>query len=322
MRGAHNHAVIGPFVHHIDPVLGRVDGLYLWFYGLSYTLGFFEVFLWFRSQRKRLGFSIVEVYDISILLAACVVIGGRVVEVIFYEWPYYLAHPAKIPWIWLGGMSTHGLLLGGTIGTAIFCRIHRRPFLTVADALVIPGAFLMGVGRIGNFIDGQIVGGITSMPWGVKFPDTEGFRHPVVIYDAIKNLLLVPLLIAIRRRSPKRGVVMANFIFWYAFLRIFVDLFREYPTRLFGLATGQSLNLFMSAIGLLLWIWFARAKRVVIEVRPAEGGSAILWPRRVFLAAILLICLVMPSDWTQDVPRRYGKRHAGLQHSWMYPAIE
>jgi phosphatidylglycerol:prolipoprotein diacylglycerol transferase len=150
--------VIGPFTHRIDPVIGEVGGVYLWFYGLSYALGFFEVFLWFRSQRRRLGFSLAEVYDITILLAGCVVIGGRAVEVIFYEWPYYSHHPAQIPWIWLGGMSTHGLLLGGAIGTALFCWIHRRPFLTIADELVIPGAFLMGVGRIGNFIDGQIVG--------------------------------------------------------------------------------------------------------------------------------------------------------------------
>ena len=250
------------------------------------------------------------------------VIGGRAVEVIFYEWRYYSRHPSQIPWIWLGGMSTHGLLLGGTIGTALFCWIHRRPFLTIADELVIPGAFLMGVGRLGNFIDGQIVGSITSLPWGVKFPDAVGFRHPVVIYDAIKNLLLVPLLIAIRRRKPKPGVVMANFIFWYAFLRIFVDLFREYPTRLFGLATGQSLNLFMTALGLVLWVVFWVKP---LSTKPERGerealGEGLWWRRTVF-AAILIFCLTMPSDWTQDIPRRYGKRHLGLHYSRIYPPV-
>ena len=314
--------MIGPFVHHIDPLIGEVGGVYLWFYGLSYTLGFFEVFLWFRSQRKRLGFSWAEVYDITILLAVCVVVGGRAVEVIFYEWPYYSHHLSQIPWIWLGGMSTHGLLLGGTIGTALFCWLHRRPFLTIADELVIPGAFLMGVGRLGNFIDGQIVGSVTSVPWAVKFPDATGFRHPVVIYDAIKNLLLVPVLIAMRKRTRKRGVVMANFIFWYAFLRIPVDVFREYPTSLFGLATGQSLNLFMSALGLVLWIWFGARGR-----SKETGGSAAvaevrnLWPRRIIMTVVLLFCLVMPSDWTQDIPERYGKRHPGLHYSRMYPPI-
>jgi hypothetical protein len=158
--------------------------------------------------------------------------------------------------------------------------------------------------------------------WGVKFPDAAGFRHPVVIYDAVKNLLLVPLLIAIRRRNPRPGVVMANFIFWYAFLRIFVDLFREYPTRLFGLATGQSLNLFMSALGLVLWIGFARrGGQPPAAVRTAEGGRPPLWWRRLVFAAILLVCLTMPSDWTQDIPQRYGKRHPGLHYSRIYPRI-
>jgi phosphatidylglycerol:prolipoprotein diacylglycerol transferase len=313
--------MIGPFVHRIDPVLGEIEGVYLWFYGLSYTLGFFEVFLWFQSQRRRLGFSKQEVYDISILLAVCVVIGGRLVEVLFYEWPYYSQHPWQIPAVWLGGMSTHGLLLGGTIGTAIFCRLHHRPFLTIADELVIPGAFLMGVGRLGNFIDGQIVGSVTTMPWGVKFPDAPGFRHPVVLYDAIKNLLLVPLLMAIRNRRPRRGVVLANFLFWYAFLRIFVDIFREYPTRLFGLATGQSLNLLMSALGLVLWIWFARGGGGHAPSAAQAGDRGSLWPRRIVFTTILLACLIMPSDWTQDIPRRYGKRHPGLHYSRMYPPI-
>lgn len=299
-----------------------IGGVDLWFYGLSYTLGFLEVFLWFRFQRHRLGFSMAEVYDISILLLVCVVAGGRMVEVIFYEWPYYSFHPSQIPWIWIGGMSTHGLLLGGVLGTAIFCALHRRPFLTIADELVIPGAFLMGVGRIGNFIDGQIVGSVTAVPWAVKFPDAAGFRHPVVLYDAVKNLLLVPFVVALRRRNPKRGVVMATFIFWYAFLRIFVDVFREYPTRLFGLATGQSLNIVMSGIGLVLWIWFTTRRRQAEAPRlPEPPEPQGLWLRRVVFAGGLLICLTMPSDWTQDVPRRYGARHPGLRYSWMYPEV-
>lgn len=191
----------------------------------------------------------------------------------------------------------------------------------MAAELVIPGAFLMGVGRLGNFTDGQIVGSVTSVSWAVKFPDAEGFRHPVVIYDAIKNLMLVPLLIAIRKRNPKPGMVLANFIFWYAFLRIFVDIFREYPTRLFGLATGQSLNLFMSGLGLVLWIWFATRRpssTLTAGFTPSEGR---LWQRRVLFVAILLACLTMPSDWTQDIPQRYGKRHPGLHYSRMYPPI-
>ena len=307
-------------IHRIDPVLLDLGVVYLWWYGFSYTAGFTEMFLWLRHERERLGLSLSDVYDLMLCLAGCVLLGGRAVEVIFYEWPYYSRHPAQIAAVWLGGMSTHGLLIGAAAGAALFCRWRRRDFLRIADALTIPGALLMGIGRIGNFIDGQIVGSVTSVPWGVQFPDAEGFRHPVVLYDGLKNIAIVPLLLAIRRRNPPRGAMVGHFFFWYAFLRIFVDLFREYPTTLFGLATGQGLNVVMAIAGLAAILGVRRRSR-----RLESGGSAAalrkLWPRRVALALLLLFCLLMPSDWTQDVPERYGKRHPGLRHSRMYPPI-
>ena len=310
-------------IHRIDPVLLDLGVVYLWWYGFSYTAGFTEMFLWLRHERARLGLSISDVYDLMLSLVVCVLLGGRAVEVIFYEWPYYRAHPAQIPAYWLGGMSTHGLLLGAAAGAWLFCRIRRRDFLEIADALTIPGALLMGIGRIGNFIDGQIVGSVTSVAWAVKFPDAEGFRHPVVLYDGLKNILIVPLLLAIRRRNPPRGAMVGHFFFWYAFLRIFVDVFREYPTTLFGLATGQGLNVAMAIGGLLVIGWSHVGAGFSLSpgrLKPAPTESR-LWPRRVALALLLLFCLLMPSDWTQDVPARYAKRHPGLEHSRMYPPV-
>ena len=314
-------------IHRIDPVLLDLGVVYLWWYGFSYTAGFTEMFLWLRHERARLGLSLSDVYDLMLSLAGCVLLGGRAVEVIFYEWPYYSRHPAQIAAVWLGGMSTHGLLLGAAAGAALFCRWRHRDFLTIADALTIPGALLMGIGRIGNFIDGQIVGGITSVPWGVQFPDAAGFRHPVVLYDGLKNIAIVPLLLAIRRRpstslraGPPRGAMVGHFFFWYAFLRIFVDLFREYPTTLFGLATGQGLNVVMAIAGLAVIVWAHRAKRAGGGEQRA-GMERSLWPRRIALALLLLFCLLMPSVWTQDVPERYGKRHPGLRHSRLYPSV-
>ena len=129
-------------------------------------------------------------------------------------------------------LSLNGILAGAVIAIYGFCRWRGKPFLRVTDELVIPGAFIMGVGRLGNFVDGQIVGAPTDKWWGVVFPDTDGPRHPVVLYDGIKNLALIPLLLWIRDQRTRPGVVTANFIFWYGFLRIFVDLFREYRVKM------------------------------------------------------------------------------------------
>ena len=319
----------GPFVLRIDPVIGEVGGLYLWWYGLSYTLGFLGLHLWFRRVASQLKLSVLDVYDFSLYLIVGVLIGGRLVEVFFFEWSFYQDHLYYIPFYWLGGMSSHGLLTGAVISTWLFCRRYGKSFLAMADELVIPGAWFMGTGRIGNFIDGQIVGAATDVWWGVQFPDVEGFRHPVVLYDGLKNLLLIPFFLLIRNSRPARGILMAHFLFWYAFLRLFVDVFREYRVSVFEIGTGQIINILMALTGLLLFFWFSYRKRPEEDETERRAGTIPgepvppvgLWARRVVLALLLFFCLTMPSDWTQDVPARYGERHPGLEYSALYPRI-
>jgi phosphatidylglycerol:prolipoprotein diacylglycerol transferase len=226
-------------------------------------------------------------------------------------------------------MATHGLLAGAAAGLTVFVYAYRKPLLELADALAIPGALLMGLGRIGNFIDGQIVGAVTNVWWGVQFPDAVGIRHPVVLYDGVKNLLLIPYLLWVRKTNPTPGAVAARFVFWYAFLRLFIDLFRDYPTHRLALGTGQTLNIVMTAVGIVL-LMRSRLRRLGRlaprpPLTPVTGAAADKPPsfaQRVALILILLGSLTIPSNWTQDVPARYGKRHAGLQHSWLYPQLD
>ncbi len=321
--------MIGPYVHHIDPIFAEVGGIYLWWYGLSYFLGFLETLWWLKRKRARTGLTDAQNYSLTISIALGILIGGRVVEVIFYEWAYYKDHLLRIPAEWLGGMSTHGVLLGAIVAIGLFCRLNRKSFLRVADELSIPGAFLMGMGRIGNFIDGQIVGRVTDVWWAVQFPDAPGFRHPVVLYDGLKNFLIIPILLLVWKRNPRPGVVTAHFILWYGFLRIFVDFFRVYPVTMFGIPPGQDFNIFMTIAGATMLYVFSRKGRkeipavaVSTEAAPAPAASPGrfgLWPRRVALAALMLFSLTRPSDWTQDVPARYGNRHSGMHYSFLYP---
>ena len=315
-------------VHDIDPVLGQLSSLYLWHYGLIYSLGFLAIFLWAFAVRRQNQLTTTQVYDFSILVSIGVLIGGRLIAVFFYEWDFYGSHFPLIPAYWIGGMASHGLLLGAIAGLWIFARVHNRPFLTVSDMLVVPGALLMAFGRIANFIDGQIVGSVTDVPWAIKFPDAEGFRHPVVLYDSLKNLLLVPLLLAVGRTRPKPGVLTGHFMLWYGFLRIFVDLFRDYRVDLGGIPTGQILNGTMAIAGLVLLLWSAsRFGTTRVDARTAKAAvgsgtsSAGIWWRALLFALILCFSLVIPSDRTQDVPNTYGKRHAGMEYSRLYPTI-
>ncbi len=320
--------MFGPFVHNIDPIFAQLGGFYLWWYGASYTLGFLAAFFWLRANRVAIAFDMGDVYKLTIYIAIGVLVGGRSIEVIFYEWAYYAEHPWHISAIWLGGMSTHGILLGSTIAVVLFCRFNRYSFLAVTDVLVIAAAFIMGFGRLGNFIDGQIVGSLSEMPWAVKFPDLDGYRHPVVLYDGIKNLLLVPFLLLLRRLRPPRGVLVAHFILWYGFLRIFVDFFREYRSSLYGLPPGQEFNILMTVIGIAMLIWLYRKARRQAQQSPPEAGvtqphvaSGGLLVKRLVFILLLVLPTIIPSDWTQDVPARYGARHPGLTHSAIYPEI-
>lgn len=315
-------SLVGPYIHDIDPIIGTIFGVHLWWYGLSYTLGFFNAFNFIGKRRAKLALTERQVYDLAILIAVGVLVGGRAVEVIFYEWAFYSEQLHLIPALWLGGMASHGLLIGGLVAVWIFCLISGKPFLAMTDALAAPASFILGVGRIGNFIDGQILGSVTSVPWAVKFPDAEGFRHPVVLYDGIKNLLIIPVLLLVGRRNVPRGFVTGLFLFLYSFLRIPVDVFREYPTSLLGLATGQALNIVLSVVGLAVMTCVCGMPRAVSDgAGDTSPAASIGWRRPIFIA-ILVFCLIIPSDWTQDIPARYGARHPGLVNSAVYPRLD
>ena len=319
------------FVHAIDPVLWRIGGIKLYYYGLAYALGFLGLHFWLWLRRNRLGWRTREVYDFSIIFAICVLVFGRVFEIAIYEWDYYRIHLPQLLSYWRGGMASHGVLLGAIAGIFLFGRLRGKDFLCIADEVVIPAAFLLALGRIGNFINGQIYGSVTDVWWAVKFPDAEGFRHPVALYESLKNFAIIPILLGVRIKCmPGRGKLLAHFIFWYGFLRIFTDYFREYGTELLGIGTGQYFNFFMAFGGIGLYIWCRRTERLqsvgelktgeldCAKVRsrsyasPAESAFR-LFAKKAVLVAILFFSLTIPSGWTQGVLKQYRNGQIGQQ---------
>ena len=312
------------FEHNLDPVIVSVAGLGLWWYGLSFTLGFLNAHIFIRRNRESVGLSLPASYDLTICLALGTLLGGRAVIVFVNEWSFYRDFPELIPAIWIGGFASHGLLVGGAIAVTVYCLVKRIPMRPVLDLLAISAAIIMGFGRIGNFIDGQIVGSLTGLPWGVDFPESDGFRHPVVLYDGLKNFVLVPLLIWLRNRGAPPGRVAVLFVILYSGLRIPIDFLREYPVALWSLPTGQLLNILMLVTGIVLLgvnVYRARLVRMENPERTA-GANGANWIRVTVLVAVCVIPLVIPSDATRDVKQRYGNRHPDLVNSPFYPDID
>jgi phosphatidylglycerol:prolipoprotein diacylglycerol transferase len=286
-------------IYNFNLEIGRLFGVPVYWYGAVYTFGFLGVFLWFAMRRKRLGWSVADALEFASLMAAGILIFGRAFDILVYELEFYRHAPwTAFDW-WRGGMASHGVMLGGFIGLLVFCRWRRKPLLVTADELSVPAAFVMGVGRIGNFIEGGVIGSLTAMPWGVIYPNVAGPRHPVALYDGAKNLLLIPILLLVLKRFPAgRGVAIGTAIFLYAALRFVVDTFRDYEGGWLGIGQGQYFNLAMAAVGLAILIWASWRPPIIKPVRQSP-----LRPVGVFRVAIFaFLCLYplgIPTSWTR-----------------------
>ena len=286
-------------VHDFQPEILTTSFGSIYWYGSVYSFGFIGVFLWFWFRRRVIGLSGRDVVTFCILFALGILIGGRIFDILVYELEYYRSYPlAALNW-WNGGMASHGVLLGGFIATWLFARQKDVSLLVLLDEIVVPGAFLLAVGRLGNFIEGGVIGSVTTMPWGFLYQDVPGPRHPVALYESAKNFALIPILAwAMRLWPPGRGVVTGLFVLLYATLRFAVDVFRDYEAAWLGLGTGQVFNLVMAAIGLLLLMYFLR--RPVQErarIWKSEQGAGVI--RVGVLIFLILYPLGIPTSWTQ-----------------------
>jgi phosphatidylglycerol---prolipoprotein diacylglyceryl transferase len=250
----------GPFK---IPWLGLIGPLEVRWYGFMYLMGFCAAYFVIRSELKRKQGPIpaAQADDMLFYLIVGLLIGARIGYVLFYNLEAYLAAPWEIFFVWYGGMSFHGGLIGMVISGYLFARQRHVNFLELADigALAAPIGLLLG--RIGNFINCELFGRVTTAPWGIVFPAGGNLpRHPSQLYEAFfEGLVLFCLLWFSRTRITRYGQVLALFLVGYGVFRFSIEFFREPDPQLgflfHWLTMGQILCAFMILTGVLLFVY-------------------------------------------------------------------
>ncbi len=259
---------ISPELFHIGPLAVR-------WYGLMYLLGYIVggLLAKLRSKRGLWTLTSADVDSLITYLLIGMVIGARLVYVFVYDWPAYRAHPLNIFAIWHGGLSFHGAALGMAIASALFAHRKRVPWLMVADGIAVcapPGLFF---GRIGNFINGELYGRPTSVPWAIVFPTdpTHLPRHPSQLYEAACEGILLGILLwllqawlARRARSGEGfgdGYLAAAFLVGYGLIRFALEFTRQ-PDAQLGLIAGPfSMGQILSALTIVAGLIMAMVAR-------------------------------------------------------------
>ncbi len=245
------------FIHNLDPVILNLGFLEIRWYGLMYVIGFLIVYFFLKHKIKTKQFEITEkkLDNLLFILIIAMLIGSRLFAVFVYHPVYYLAHPLEIVMFWKGGLSFHGALLGMIIAGIIWCKKNKFSFFKLADFMVIPVSLAQFFGRIGNFINGELYGKITSLPWAVKFQGVVGFRHPTQIYEALYNLVIFFVLLFYSKKNPKKGRVFGLFLILYCIFRFSIEFLKD--MELFGpLTMGQWLSIPMLFFG--FWLMFRK----------------------------------------------------------------
>ncbi|MBW2975140.1 prolipoprotein diacylglyceryl transferase [Candidatus Woesearchaeota archaeon] len=242
------------FYHNINPVLLRFGPFEVRYYGIIFALGFILAyfFISFLAEKKALDLEKDDVWDLLFYLVIGTVLGARLFEVLVYNLPYYLKNPFEIIAVWHGGLSFHGGLIGAVIAGYLYSRKKKISFYDLADIVVIPLAFGLFLGRIGNFLNGELVGRITNLPWCVKFKNYDGCRHPSQLYESLKNLMIFSVLWFIKDKRLKKGMMFWSFVIMYSVLRFFIGFFRAPDAQIgfiLGLTMGQWLNMVMFGVG-------------------------------------------------------------------------
>lgn len=260
---------------NIDPILVELGPIRVGWYGLMYVFGFFASYLLVRYQMKKRDFGIskLEVENLYFYLILGLTIGARLGYVLFYDLKMYLAEPLEIIAIWHGGMSFHGGLIGVLIVGILFSWKNMKSFWRITDLIIVTAPIGLGLGRIGNFINGELYGRVADVPWGMIFPKGGPLpRHPSQLYEsALEGGVLFIVLWLLKDKKLPAGGLLAIFLSLYGAFRFLVEFFREPDAHLgfiLGPFTmGQILTSFMIVGGMALYFYLRRKNKFYPENR-------------------------------------------------------
>ncbi|PKN37866.1 MAG: prolipoprotein diacylglyceryl transferase [Deltaproteobacteria bacterium HGW-Deltaproteobacteria-2] len=258
----------------ISPSLFSIGSFQLRYYSLMYLVAFVIVYFLtiYRLKSENYEYTAETVQDYLVWVMLALILGGRFGYALFYNFGYYLQHPLEIilpfdfsngiKFVGLSGMSYHGGLIGIVIATILFCRKSKIDIWNFVDLFcpAIPLGYTFG--RLGNFINGELYGRVTAVPWGMYFPldSTHSLRHPSQLYEAFfEGIVLFILLWIIRKKKSFDGLLLGIYLCGYGFVRFFIEFFRE-PDYQLGLvlsfmSMGQVLCSLMMIAGIIIIIW-------------------------------------------------------------------
>lgn len=253
----------------IDPVLFSLGPLQVRWYGLMYVLAFLigGAIVKYLARKKFWPLPVAAIDQYITWLIIGMFFGARLAYVFIYNWSYYSVNMSEMFSVWKGGLSFHGAVAGMCLVTWIFARLHKVHTLVILDCLAMAGPPGLFMGRIGNFINGELYGRVTDSWVGVVFPMGGPFpRHPSQLYEAFsEGAVLCIILFYILRRQRFYGVVCSTFIFGYGFFRFFVEFFREPDAQLGFYAgyftMGQILCFIMMAVSGIMF-WYAKKENI------------------------------------------------------------
>lgn len=268
----------------IDPIIFSIGPVALRWYGMMYLIGFLgAMFIANKASDKSAGeWSRDQVSDLLFYGFLGVILGGRIGYVLFYQWEYFLAEPLYLFQIWQGGMSFHGGLLGVILAVYIFSRKTNKSFLSVGDFVAPLVPIGLGMGRLGNFINAELWGRQTDVPWAMVFP-TDSLqlpRHPSQLYEFfLEGVVLFFILYVVTRKPRSLGLASGTFLIGYGVFRTIVEFYRE-PDAHLGLyfsfiSKGQILSIPMILVGMLvIYLGYLSQQRSTIINTKAVSSKA------------------------------------------------